>query len=132
MAGLRWSSQPVTRDTWNLFRGSTVLGEVWWIRALRYPHLTMQRIVDGLNGVHGDEQPARTWSLATEGSPGRHPLKHNGETVGELVWLQPPTRPAVWHGRLLAGLNWCAPSRANLPPEPLPAQPLERHLRSVS
>lgn len=126
---MQWTVQPAGRDTWHLFRGGEQLGEVWWIRELRHPHLTMQRIVAGLNGDHGDEQP-RTWSLGTEGTAGAYELRHNGETVGELAWRRRPLDPDKWHHRLLAGLNYVATRPAADPnPEPLPTG---RHLKAVS
>jgi hypothetical protein len=123
-----WSTQSVNRDTWVLFRGAEAVAEVFWIRELRHPHLTMQRIVDGLNVVHGDSQPARTWSFASEGSA--YDIRHNGVTVGELSWRRLPTTLDLQLGRVLAGLNWQSPSRAETAPEPLPAD--RRHLRAVS
>lgn len=129
MPSLMWSTQPANRDTWNVFRRADRVAEVWWIRALRFPHLTMQRIVDGLNGDHGVEQPARTWSIGPERTtPGSFPMLHNGAVVGEIVWHTMPADPPKWHARMLAGLNYTA-TRADPYPEPLPTG---RHLRAVS
>ncbi len=131
MPSLVWRTERANADTWNVFRFRVRVAEVWWIRALRFPHLTMQRVADGLNGDHGPEQPPRTWSIGTEGSPGQYPLLHNGQTVGEIVWHTVPTDPPKWHARMLAGLNYHAARPAADPnPEPLPAD--HRHLRAAS
>jgi len=110
---------------WEISHDGTRYGWVFWVRALRHPELTKRRIIDGLNGVHGNVQPPRTWSFGTEGSSGRWALLHNGATVGEIAWdIIPAEDPEVWQDRVLAGLNWLSEQRSMTPPEP--AAPLRR------
>lgn len=123
----RWDVRIVNHlhDEWQILFDGTTVGQVAWLRSLRFPHLTKNRIRDGLNGVHGAAQPSRTWSFGPETSAGCWLLLHNGVTVGEVAWQRiPPVDPDVWQDHILAGLNWWQPGDRVTPPEP--AAPLAR------
>lgn len=118
---MKWNVRSINHlhDQWEILFDGRRAGWVNWVRSLRHPELTKRRIIDGLNGVHGDAQPARTWSFGTEGTEGRWDLRHNGVTVGEIAWdTIPRVDPQVWQDRILAGLNWVTENRALTPPEP--------------
>lgn len=117
----QWNVRSVNHlhEQWEILHDGVRYGWVFWVRSLRHPELTKRRIIDGLNGVHGDRQPPRTWSFGTEGSRGRWALAHNGETVGEIAWdIIPVDDDQVWQDRVLAGLNWVSEQRSMTPPEP--------------
>lgn len=88
------------------------------------------RIIRGLNGLHGCEQPARTWSIGDEWIPHTWEILHNGRLAGEIAWTRcndhhmvhlPTTHPQVWQSCLLAGMNWPGTTE-DLPPEPAPPE----------
>lgn len=103
----------------------TRVGWVFWLVLPKYPALTRERLTNGLNGVHGDAQPPRTWSFGWEGTPNRWLLLHNGRAVAQVAWDHPPRcETEVWQDRMLAGLNWHREGDRVTPPEPAP--PLAR------
>lgn len=120
-----WSWRSTKPDCYVLAYGDDPVAEVWWIRELRHWPLTMDRIVEGLNGGAGPQEP-RTWAIGTEGSPGRFDLLHNGVTVGEVGWLRRPADPGKWHQRIVDGLNRPPRSDADPYPEPLVSEPVRQ------
>lgn len=121
---MRWNVRSVNHlhDKWEVLFDGERVGWVFWVRSLRHPELTKQRIADGLNSLRGDAQPPRTWSFGPECSRGRWDLRHNGVTVGEIAWeVLLNTPDDVWQDRVLAGLNWVPEQRGLTVPEPMRA-----------
>lgn len=118
-----WGFRSLSPDSFALLYDERVVADVWWIRSLRHPTLTMHRIVDGLNGAAGP-QPPRTWAFGTEGSLGRWELLHNGATAGEVAFHQRLRDPQSWLQRILDGLNRVI-DRDTPNPEPIPVRRVE-------
>lgn len=128
----RWKVTPIRDAEWHvLFRRSpasaaTHVATIDWAVRLDRPAVARTRLEEGLNGVHGDFQPPRSWRLAGPGTPTAHGLAwiltHNGVDCASIVWHHPPTSPThVWQARVLAGLNRVPASRHDAPPPaPLP------------
>jgi hypothetical protein len=115
----RWTIRTRRPDHWVIAYGGVDVAEMTWIRDLAHPHLTMERIVDGLNGLHRDVPP-RGWSLGAEALPGRWDICWHGEPVAEIAWLRTITAPERWLARTLAGLNWQSPRAGHVGSTALP------------
>lgn len=115
---------------WNVFRAGTKVAVIDWIETLDYPLAALDRIRNGLNGVHGDRQPPRCWWFGDHLDEGTWEIHHNGKPMGAITWLFPPRcEPEIWQDRILAGLNFVSAARHGLTP-PAPAAP--RTLRVAS
>jgi hypothetical protein len=119
----RWSLRSVNHlnDRWEVLFRTRPVAVVQWIKPLEYPQIAKDRIAAGLNGEHGDGQPARCWTLLeVEGRAQAWEFRHNGDLMGEIGWSAAPpnTAPSVWIGRVLAGLNFTDRARRTFPSAP--------------
>lgn len=126
----------VRPDHWVLVYREREIADVRWVNALRHPVLTMQRIVDGLNGDFDELDVAqRTWSLrvweplgSTTSSGVRKPvwlLLHNGLDVGEIAWRGPVANEERLMQRLVSAMNVDLGEKRPFP-EPLQPRPVEQ------
>ncbi len=112
-----WSITTLDRWSWTITYGPHTAGLIRWICELHHPHVTIHRMLAGLNTGH--PTPARTWTWRRFADTNRVELCHNGKVAAEIEWTPTLRNKTRWSTRIVDALN------ANLGPdtpypEPMP------------
>ena len=66
----KWSLRSINHlnDRWEVLWRARPVAVIQWIKPLEYPQIAKDRIAAGLNGDHGQSQPARCWTIDDVGA----------------------------------------------------------------
>jgi hypothetical protein len=107
LGGESWTVRPALVEGVDVVAfGGVKVGEIFWVRELRWHSTARELMAQGLNGLVNSAGYRTTWTARCVPDPvdGAEvwSLLHNGLEVGEVHWILPDEQPTE---DLLRGLN---------------------------